>query len=103
MDANVFRPRAPAPDASPFEQKFLIQATINETPSPRMSGVECLNLNITIPSYIGPKRAKKLPVMVFIHGGGFIMGSNSAPYFDPCRLIELSVELETPVIVISIK
>ncbi|KAL5404596.1 hypothetical protein PMIN03_009023 [Paraphaeosphaeria minitans] len=102
VDATEYGPRAPAPDASVFEQKSLIQAVIDETPSPRMSGIECLNVNITLPSPIGPENTRKLPVMVFIHGGGFIMGSSSAPYFDSTRLVSLSVELGTPVIVVSI-
>jgi carboxylesterase type B len=103
MLADVSSPRAPAFDASLFEQQVLIQAVIDETPSPRMSGTECLNLNITVPCFIERETTRKLPVMVFIHGGGFIMGSNSAPYFDPSRLVALSVEFETPLIVVSIK
>ncbi|KAL5371542.1 hypothetical protein DPSP01_014193 [Paraphaeosphaeria sporulosa] len=102
VNATDYGPRAPALDASIFEQQFLIQAVIDVTPSPRMSGTECLNLNITVPSSIGPAKTRKLPVMVFIHGGGYMMGSNYAPYFDPSRLVALSVELGTPVIVVSI-
>ncbi|MWK60439.1 carboxylesterase family protein, partial [Pseudomonas otitidis] len=33
------------------------------------SATECLNLNITTPKY--SDSSKKLPVVVFIHGGGF--------------------------------
>ncbi|KAF2444556.1 carboxylesterase [Karstenula rhodostoma CBS 690.94] len=102
VDATEYGPRAPAPDTSLFEQQFLIQSVIDDTPSPRMSGTECLNLNITVPSSIDPESVNKLPVMVFIHGGGFLMGSNSAPYFDPSRFVALSAELGTPVIVVSI-
>jgi carboxylesterase type B len=102
-NVNCLSPRAPAFDASSFEQNVLIQAVIDETPSPRMSGTECLNLNITVPYSIETETERKFPVMVFIHGGGFIMGSNSAPYFDPSRLVALSVQLGTPVIVVSIK
>lgn len=67
-----------------------------------MSGTECLNLNITVPS-LGPEAKKDLPVMVFFHGGGFIMGSNAAPHFEPSRFVKLSVEIRSPVIVVSIK
>jgi carboxylesterase type B len=35
-----------------------------------MSGTECLNLNITMPGLPSPT-SSALPVMVFIHGGGF--------------------------------
>lgn len=36
---------------------------------------DCLNLNLYVPSSACP--AKKLPVMVFIHGGGLAFDSNS--------------------------
>lgn len=36
---------------------------------------DCLNLNVYVPSAASPTH--KLPVMVFIHGGGFAMDSNS--------------------------
>ncbi|KAL1602607.1 Carboxylesterase 5A [Paraconiothyrium brasiliense] len=102
VDATEYGPRAPAADASLFEQQVLIQQVIDDAPSQAMSGMECLNLNITVPSPKTEER-KALPVMVFIHGGGYIMGSNSAPYFKPSRFVALSVELGTPVIVVSIK
>lgn len=87
-------------DGCEFEQNVLIQQNIGVPTSPPMSGTECLNLNITIPS---TKSDKALPVMVFIHGGGFIMGSNHWPQYDPSRLVKLSIELGTPIIGINIK
>jgi para-nitrobenzyl esterase len=40
---------------------------------------DCLTLNIWTPAnYEG----KKLPVMVWIHGGGFVAGSGSTPFYD---------------------
>ncbi|KAJ4348577.1 uncharacterized protein N0V89_009955 [Didymosphaeria variabile] len=102
VNATKYGPRAPAADASLFEQQVLIQQVMDDAPSPPMSGTECLNLNITVPSSLKTEAREALPVMVFIHGGGYIMGSNSAPYFDPCRLAALSVEMGTPVIVVSI-
>lgn len=90
-------------DGCAFEQSTLIQCSIGvpENP-PRMSGTECLNLNITIPD-VEINSRKKLPVMVFIHGGGFIMGANYWPQYDPSRLVKLSTELGMPVIAIIIK
>ena len=42
---------------------------------------ECLNLNIFTPG-----RDKNLPVMVWIHGGGFQSGSASLPEYDGTKL-----------------
>jgi para-nitrobenzyl esterase len=43
---------------------------------------DCLNLNIFIPKSV----PQPLPVVVYIHGGGFNSGYASHPYFDPCKL-----------------
>jgi carboxylesterase type B len=64
-----------------------------------MSGTECLNLNITVPD----TERKGLPVMVFVHGGGYVMGGNHWPQYDPSRLVKMSDELDMPVIVVNIK
>jgi carboxylesterase type B len=64
-----------------------------------MSGTECLNLNITVPN----NDARNLPVMVFVHGGGFIMGANYWPQYDPARLVKMASEMGLPVIVVNIK
>jgi carboxylesterase type B len=65
-----------------------------------MSGTECLNLNITVPE-IGSY--KLLPVMVFVHGGGLIMGANYWPQYDASRLVKMAGEVGMPVIVVSFK
>lgn len=66
-----------------------------------MSHSECLNLNITVPSlHTGADGV--LPVMVFIHGGGLIMGANSWPQWDPARLIKVSTDFGMPIIVVSV-
>lgn len=97
------RPRAPAIDGCAFEQSTLIQCSIGVPEnSPPMSGTECLNLNITVPG-TEVDQQRKFPVMVFIHGGGFIMGANYWPQYDSSRLVKLSAELGHPIVVISIK
>ena len=53
---------------------------------------DCLFLNI----WTGAgTRGAKLPVMVFIHGGGFQFGSGSEPYLDGTRLAKKGVVLVT--------
>jgi carboxylesterase type B len=93
-------PRAPAIDGCQFEQSILIQQEIGVPETPNMSGTECLNLNITVPT---TKSDEALPVLVFIHGGGFIMGSNHWPQYDMARLVKLSAELGMPIIGVNIK
>ncbi|KAH6873311.1 carboxylesteras-like protein [Alternaria rosae] len=101
VDATQYGPRAPAPDLCTFEQSTLIQCTIGAAPETLMSHSECLNLNITVPS-LHTGAAAVLPVMVFIHGGGLIMGANSWPQWDPARLIKMSADIGMPMIVVSV-
>lgn len=44
---------------------------------------DCLTLNVVTPEAPG---AGPLPVMVFIHGGGYIMGSSATPLYDGAAL-----------------
>lgn len=48
---------------------------------------DCLSLNVWTPS----QRIAKLPVMVWIHGGGFTQGSASVPRFDGAALARRDV------------
>lgn len=89
-------------DGCAFEQSTLIQCDIGGGPNVFMSGTECLNLNITVPRTVQASTSAALPVMVFIHGGGFIMGGSHWPQYDPCRLVKLSAEVDLPVIVVNI-
>jgi carboxylesterase type B len=67
-------------------------------------------LNITVPNTLLQKEygseggeEKKTPVMVFIHGGGFIMGANYWPQYDMKLLVKKSVEMGMGVIGVNIK
>jgi para-nitrobenzyl esterase len=42
-------------------------------------GEDCLTLNVVTPE---PADSESLPVMVFVHGGGYIMGSSATPIYD---------------------
>jgi carboxylesterase type B len=64
------------------------------------SDVDCLNLSLTVPTKKGVSR---LPVFVFIHGGGFASGSHAWPQYDLARIVKQSADLDMPVIGIGIK
>lgn len=51
---------------------------------------DCLTLNVWTPT-----DAKSAPVMVWIHGGGFVMGSGSQPVFDGAALARRGVVVVT--------
>jgi para-nitrobenzyl esterase len=50
-------------------------------PEPVERGEDCLNLNVTTPE-LGDA---KLPVLVYIHGGGFVSGCNRSPWYRGTR------------------
>jgi para-nitrobenzyl esterase len=77
-DATTFGPICPQPTI-PHVQ-------------PMPSSEDCLNLNIWTPALSASDR---LPVMVWIHGGGFALGSGAWPMFDGEALARRGVVLVT--------
>lgn len=61
---------------------------------------DCLRLNITMPDSATP--TSSLPVLVFVHGGAFFIGSSTRPYYDPTTLCEAALRNQTPHIFVSI-
>jgi para-nitrobenzyl esterase len=61
-------------------------------PRPGLSSEDCLSLNIWTPATSAPDH---LPVMVWIHGGGFFAGSGSLPAYDGEALARRGVVLVT--------
>ncbi len=50
-------------------------------------GEDCLSLNIVTPRWTGPApEGEPLPVMFFIHGGGYILGSSATVLYDGAAL-----------------
>lgn len=69
-EATAHGPTAPAPGYSPPLSELL--------PVVRVPGDEILNVAVWAPEHGGGG----LPVMVWIHGGAFVNGSNSIPVYD---------------------
>lgn len=61
---------------------------------------DCLRLNIIKPESATP--TSRLPVLAFIHGGAFFIGSSTRPYYDPFTLCQAAIESKTPHIFVSI-
>jgi para-nitrobenzyl esterase len=85
--------RAPQP-AQPWSGVRHCHGFTNCAPQPRrytMLGVgkyqpmsaDCLTLNVVAPEVAGDE---PLPVMVFIHGGGYFLGSSATPLYDGAAL-----------------
>ena len=50
-------------------------------------GEDCLTLNVVTPRWAGPvPEGEPLPVMFFVHGGGYMLGSSATPLYDGAPL-----------------
>ncbi|KAF3763587.1 hypothetical protein M406DRAFT_49189 [Cryphonectria parasitica EP155] len=69
-------------------------------PEYEFSETECLTLNVSLPS--SRTTNQTLPVVVFVHGGGFVTGSASWPQYDLAALVAHSVKIGKPTIAVGI-
>ncbi|MFM9372957.1 carboxylesterase/lipase family protein [Streptomyces sp. Da 82-17] len=69
LDATAYGPTA---QRRPF-------AEVTTIPEPTIPGSCTLNLNVFTPD---PAPAARLPVLVWIHGGGYVAGSAASPWYD---------------------
>jgi carboxylesterase type B len=68
---------------------------------------DCLNLSIHLPEECVDERGKlrssmKLPVLVFIHGGAYFLGSANRLYYNPENLVRHAIQRETPIVFVGI-
>jgi len=63
--------------------------------------ISCLNLNITTPA--GANEGDDLPVMVYIHSGGGVSGSNGDWWCDGGNIVRRSLEIGKPIVMVAIK
>jgi para-nitrobenzyl esterase len=59
-------------------------------------------MNIYTPLDHLTKAQTLIPVMVWIHGGGFMSGSNALPLYDGTNFVARSIQLGRPIILVSI-
>ncbi|KOC11749.1 extracellular carboxylesterase [Aspergillus flavus AF70] len=60
---------------------------------------DCLTLNVYRPSKCGDQ---KLPLLVWIYGGGYTQGSNSDPRYNLTFIVNNSVKMGKPIIAVAI-
>ncbi|KAL3426702.1 carboxylesterase [Phlyctema vagabunda] len=99
IDASKHGPSVVSPQIACEMEFGLIQKSL-ELPEFTYSELDGLNLNITVPASIS--KDQKLPVFVFLHGGGFGIGGNSWPQYDLARFVQLSIEDKRPIVAINI-
>jgi carboxylesterase type B len=63
---------------------------------------DCLNLRIARPIPSATTSKSKLPVVVWIHGGGVVKGSAYDPHSEPDKLVVLSQSIGKPIIFVAI-
>ncbi|EHY61023.1 hypothetical protein ABEF95_010221 [Exophiala dermatitidis] len=100
VDAANYGPSSfSPPNGFDNETRLFIQQPLPQPPTVP-SDLNCLNLNITVPA--SSDSTKRLPVFIWTHGGGFVVGANSWPHYDHARVVRLAAEHGIPVIGVGI-
>ncbi|KAH8666578.1 para-nitrobenzyl esterase [Xylariales sp. PMI_506] len=100
-DATKNGPKCPQPEWPNNSQTF--QSYLEFPPDVTESEFDCLNLFVIRPSAAALARqgltsGAKLPVLVWIHGGGFGFGAGTDPMWDPSHLVLRSLQNGTPIV-----
>ncbi|VUC37793.1 unnamed protein product [Clonostachys rosea] len=104
LNATRYGPQVISPPAGVDMEFSFIQHSLPKPDFPGTSDLHGLTANIFVPSDTLNSDSKNtdLPVLVFIHGGGFALGGNWWPQYDFARLVELSSELGKPMIGVNV-
>jgi carboxylesterase type B len=110
---NVFDATSPGPSSiQPFgsvkSDASNIPLPTDDMPSDEEQSEDCLNLSIHLPPAAFHNRGEelntdaKLPVLVFIHGGAYFLGSANRPYYSPVKFMQHACRTDQPVIFVAI-
>ncbi|WP_287978603.1 carboxylesterase family protein [Sphingomonas sp.] len=102
VGARRWQPPAPVPHWSGIRQATQFGARCMQQPlfadmmfrSPGVSE-DCLFLNVWTPARLGRQPAAKLPVLVYIYGGGFMAGDGSEKRYDGAALARRGIVVVT--------
>lgn len=78
-DATTYGPRCPQPGNGGRERRKHLYEGITPSSTMPMSEFECLTLNVYTPWGLDGLQTK-LPVVVWIHGGGWVFGDGNSEY-----------------------
>ncbi|RHZ65808.1 uncharacterized protein CDV56_102899 [Aspergillus thermomutatus] len=65
---------------------------------PKTDELDGLVMNIVLPF---PPSERKVPVLVYVHGGSLLYGGANLPIFDAVNLVSQSVEMEMPIVCVN--
>ncbi|KAG5341401.1 Lipase 1 [Termitomyces sp. T112] len=100
VDASHHGPICPQPRSRLSYEETLVGITNDLSPQQILKSdeFECLNLNITCPAGLTPQ--SRVPVMLWVHGGGD-RGSGSSWVYDGGPLVKKSLNMGKPVIIVT--
>ncbi|KAJ7841384.1 alpha/beta-hydrolase [Mycena olivaceomarginata] len=96
--------KAPVPIATAFKGITNASTFGNACPQPPGDlgapvGEDCLFLNVWRPQ--NTRADSGLPVLFWIHGGAYTIGSASSPQYDPTQIVQRSIAVKKPIIFVS--
>lgn len=107
FDATRPGPSSIQPWGSVKSDAANIPLPTEDIPADEEQSENCLNLSIRLPLMCLDDKQElrsnaKVPVLVFIHGGAYFLGSANRPYYDPTNLVRHAIERDTPIIMVGI-
>jgi carboxylesterase type B len=107
FDATKPGPSSIQPWGSVKSDASNIPLPTDNLPDDEEQSEDCLNLSIHIPKSCVEEDGKlrsgtKLPVLVFIHGGAYFLGSGNRPYYNPENLLHHAISNDKSIIFVSI-
>ncbi|KAK4687083.1 hypothetical protein P7C73_g3038, partial [Tremellales sp. Uapishka_1] len=96
--------RFKAPAAFKPQQEVMVNVTlvtpVCKQPDVNTSVEDCLTVNIA--RHTGVQSHERLPVLVWFYGGDFVMGSAGNPQYDPAGIVQTSIDMGNPVIMVVV-
>ncbi|KAF4333428.1 para-nitrobenzyl esterase [Fusarium beomiforme] len=99
---SFFRPSVIRPPVACDIEFGLIQKALDNRQDLPISDLDGLNLDIVVPEAAVKEHQASLPVLVWIHGGGYIIGDTGLPHCDLGPIVAYSQSIGKPIIGVAI-